>query len=146
MQEHSVLELLTMEEAADYLRLSQRKLYDLVANAAVPCTMVTVKWLFPRAGILRCVRPNTTAPSHSRQPAPPPIVSGGDDPLLEWALHESGSQLAVLTVGSHDGLTRLGRREVTIAAIHLHRLEGDDEHANAEAIADAPGLGDVVLI
>jgi len=146
MQEHSVLELLTMEEAADYLRLSQRKLYDLVANGAVPCTKVTGKWLFPRAALHRWLAAETTDPSILRQPAPPPIVSGGDDPLLEWALHESGSQLAVLTVGSHDGLTRLGRREVTIAAIHLHRLEGDDEHANAEAIADAPGLGDVVLI
>src|SRR5215813_6976226 len=146
MQEHSVLELLTMEEASDYLRLSQRKLYDLVANGAVPCTKVTGKWLFPRAALHRWLAAETTDPSILRQPAPPPIVSGGDDPLLEWALHESGSQLAVLTVGSHDGLTRLGRREVTIAAIHLHRLEGDDEHANAEAIADAPGLGDVVLI
>ena len=32
------------------------------------------------------------------------------------------------------------------AAIHLHRLDGDDDTANAEAVADAPGLHDAVLI
>jgi putative molybdopterin biosynthesis protein len=42
-------ELLTTEEAAAYLRLSERKLYELVANAAVPCSKVTGRWLFPKA-------------------------------------------------------------------------------------------------
>jgi len=137
---------LTTEEAADYLRLSHRKLYDLVEDGAVPCTRVTGKWLFPQPGLDRWLAAGVTDPSGLRQPAPAPIISGGDDPLLEWALRESGSQLAVLTEGSEAGLTRLARREVTIAAIHLHRLDGDDEDANAEAISDARGLGDVVLI
>jgi excisionase family DNA binding protein len=34
-------ELLTTDEAAAYLRLSERKLYELVANGAVPCTKAT---------------------------------------------------------------------------------------------------------
>jgi putative molybdopterin biosynthesis protein len=146
MQEHCVRELLTTEEAADYLRLSRRKLYELAVNGAVPCTRVTGKWLFPRAALDRWLAGGVTDPSVLRRPAPPPIVSGGDDPLLVWALGESGSRLAVLTEGSEAGLTRLARREATIAAIHLHRLDGDDEHANAEVIANARGLDDVVLI
>jgi excisionase family DNA binding protein len=44
---------LTTDEAAAYLRLSERKLYELVANAAVPCTKVTGKWLFPKAALER---------------------------------------------------------------------------------------------
>ena len=32
------------------------------------------------------------------------------------------------------------------AAIHLHRLDGDDESANADAVAHAPGLHDAVVI
>ena len=40
-------ELLTTDEAADYLRLSERKLYELVAERAVPCSKVTGRWLFP---------------------------------------------------------------------------------------------------
>ncbi len=34
------MELLTSGEAADYLRLKQRKLYELVATGAIPCTKV----------------------------------------------------------------------------------------------------------
>jgi len=34
-------DLLTTDEAADYLRISERKLYELVADRAVPCSKVT---------------------------------------------------------------------------------------------------------
>ncbi len=37
--------ILTSGEAADYLRLKERKLYELVATGAVPCTKVTGRWL-----------------------------------------------------------------------------------------------------
>ncbi|MFY9624555.1 MAG: helix-turn-helix domain-containing protein, partial [Rhodoplanes sp.] len=43
------MELLTSAEAAEYLRLKERKLYELVATGAVPCTKVTGRWLFPKA-------------------------------------------------------------------------------------------------
>ena len=46
-------ELLTTDEAAAYLRLSERKLYELVASGAVPCTKVTGRWLFPKAALNR---------------------------------------------------------------------------------------------
>jgi molybdate-binding protein len=65
---------------------------------------------------------------------------------MEWALRESGCGLASLPEGSETGLARLSRREVTAAAIHLHRLDGDDEAANIDAVATAPGLHDAVLI
>ena len=32
------------------------------------------------------------------------------------------------------------------AAIHLHRIEGDDDSANVDAVAHAPGLHDAVVI
>ena len=48
-------DLLTTDEAATYLRLSERKLYELVANAAVPCSKVTGRWLFPKAALDRWV-------------------------------------------------------------------------------------------
>jgi len=35
---------------------------------------------------------------------------------------------------------------VMVAAIHLHRLDGDDERANVEAVADAAGLHDAVVL
>lgn len=136
-------DLLTTEEAARYLRMSERKLYELIANGVVPCTKVTGRWLFPKAALDSWVSAGVgrtaTAPA-------PPIVGGSHDPLLEWALRESGSGLASLPEGSEAGLGRLARNEVTLAAIHLHRIEGDDEEANIEAVAHGPGLHDAVVI
>src|SRR6478736_463526 len=138
-------DLLTTDEAAAYLRLSERKLYELVANGAVPCTKVTGKWLFPRAALDRWLVAGLVLPALAQAPAPP-IVGGSNDPLLEWALRESGSGLASLPEGSEAGLRRLARGEITAAAIHVHRLDGDDEAANLDAVADAPGLHDGVVI
>ncbi len=138
-------ELLTTDEAAAYLRLSERKLYELVANGAVPCTKVTGRWLFPKAALDRWVSAGLSKSSVLVQPAPP-IVGGSHDPLLEWALRESGSALATLPEGSEAGLRRLARGDVMAAAIHMHRIEGDDETANPDAVAAAPGLHDAVVI
>ena len=139
-------ELLTTDEAAEYLRLSERKLYELVANRAVPCSKVTGRWLFPRTALDRWVSAGLIAPAALAQVAAPPIVGGSHDPLLEWALRESHCGLANLPEGSEEGLRRLTRSEVMIAAIHLHRLDGDDEQANLETVADAPGLHDAVVL
>jgi putative molybdopterin biosynthesis protein len=138
-------ELLTTDEAAAYLRLSERKLYELVANGAVPCTKVTGRWLFPKAALDRWIADGLSMPGTARTAAPA-IVGGSHDPLLEWAMRESGCGLASLPEGSETGLRRLARNEVAMAAIHLHRVDGDDEAANVEAVAHAPGLHDVVLI
>jgi putative molybdopterin biosynthesis protein len=139
-------ELLTTDEAADYLRLSERKLYELVADRAVPCSKVTGRWLFARAALDRWVSAGLIAPAGLAQVSAPPIVGGSHDPLLEWGLRESNSGLASLPEGSEEGLRRLTQGEVMIAAIHLHRLDGDDEGANVDAVADAAGLHDAVVI
>src|ERR1700730_8410684 len=114
-------DLLTTDEAATYLRLSERKLYELVANGAVPCTKVTGKWLFPKAALDRWLAAGLLAPSAVMVAPAPPIVVGSHDLLLEWALRESGCALASLPEGSEAGLWRLARGEVTAAALHLHR-------------------------
>jgi excisionase family DNA binding protein len=138
-------ELLTTDEAAGYLRLSERKLYELVANGAIPCSKVTGRWLFPKAALDRWVAAGLPA-TVPRAKEAPPIVGGSHDPLLEWALRDSGSGLASLPEGSEAGLRRLARGEVMAAAIHLHRMAGDDETANADAVASAPGLHDAVVL
>jgi excisionase family DNA binding protein len=74
-------ELLTTDEAADYLRLSERKLYELVARDAVPCTKVTGRWLFPRAALNRWVTAGLNVPAVLVPLAAPPIVGGSHDPL-----------------------------------------------------------------
>ena len=138
-------ELLTTDEAAEYLRLSERKLYELVAKNAVPCTKVTGKWLFPRTALNRWVASGLSPTAVSSEPAPP-IVGGSHDPLLEWALRESGCGLASLPEGSEAGLRRLTDGEIMMAAIHLHALDEDGEQTNIDRMADAHEFCDAVVI
>src|SRR5262245_62232026 len=109
--------------------MSERKLYELVANGAVPCSKVTGRWLFPMTALDRWVSAGLLTPTVRHDPAPP-SVGGSHVPLLEWALRESGCGLANLPEGSEAGLGRLARTEVMAAAIHLHRANGDDHSAN----------------
>ena len=43
------LEMMTTHEVATYLRIKERKIYDLVRGGRIPCSRVTGKWLFPRS-------------------------------------------------------------------------------------------------
>lgn len=138
-------ELFTTDEAAQYLRLSERKLYELVAKNAVPCTKVTGKWLFPRVALNRWLAAGMAPNPISREPAPP-IVGGSHDPLLEWALRESGCGLASLPEGSEGGLRRLTEGEIMMAAIHLHALDEDGEQTNINWMAGANDFCDAVVI
>ena len=61
-------ELLTTDEAAEYLRLSERKLYELVATREVPCSKVTGRWLFPRAALDRWVSAGPVSYTHLTLP------------------------------------------------------------------------------
>jgi excisionase family DNA binding protein len=138
-------DLLTTDEAAAYLRMSERKLYELVSTGAVPCTKVTGRWLFPRAALDHWVLAGM-ADGPGLPADAPPIIGGSQDSLLEWALRTSTCGLAALPEGSESGLRRLSRGEVIAAGIHLHRLTDDDERANVETVVQTPGLHDAVVI
>src|SRR5262245_65571120 len=85
-----VSDLLTTDEAAAYLRLSERKLYELVADGAVPCSKATGRWLFPKAALDQWV---TSSMAMRPVPPAPPIVGGSHGPLLDWAAREGGRGL-----------------------------------------------------
>ncbi|HWK13676.1 MAG TPA: helix-turn-helix transcriptional regulator [Rhizobiaceae bacterium] len=137
------MDLLTTSEAADYLRLGERKLYELVAEERIPCSKVTGKWLFPRHELDRWVMSGLARPAGMIPQEPPPIVGGSQDDLLEWSLRQSGSGLATLTEGTEGGVARLLQGEVAAAAIHFH---SDAADANAAATAAMPLLHDAVLV
>ncbi|RWN01283.1 MAG: helix-turn-helix domain-containing protein [Mesorhizobium sp.] len=137
------MDLLTTVEAADYLRLGERKLYELVAKNRIPCSKVTGKWLFPRNELDRWVLSGLAHPEGMIPPEPPPIVGGSQDDLLEWSLRQAGSGLASLTEGTAGGVARLLRGEVAAAAIHFH---SDAADPNVEAARAMPRLHDAVLI
>jgi putative molybdopterin biosynthesis protein len=143
------MEFLTTSEAAEYLRLGERKLYELVTAGAIPCSKVTGKWLFPRHQLDLWVVSGLARPAGMIGADPPPIVGGSQDDLLEWCLRESGSGLASLAEGTARGLDRLQRGEVMAAAIHFHSpviSEDSAEDANVAAVRAMPGLHDAVLV
>ncbi len=143
------MEYLTTSEAAEYLRLGERKLYELVTEGAIPCSKVTGKWLFPRHELDLWVRSGLARPAGMIGAEPPPIVGGSQDDLFEWALRESGSGLASLTEGTARGVERLNGGEVIAAAVHFHSPTISDDatdDANIAAVRAMPGLHDAVLV
>ncbi|RZI37954.1 DNA-binding protein, partial [Herbaspirillum sp. HC18] len=97
------MEFLTTSEAADYLRLGERKLYELVTTGAIPCSKVTGKWLFPRHELDLWVLSGLARPAGMLISEPPPVVGGSQDELLDWSLRESGSGLGSMSEGSARG-------------------------------------------
>jgi putative molybdopterin biosynthesis protein len=136
---------LTTAEAADYLKLKERKLYELVSEGAIPCTKVTGKWLFPRAALDRWLAAGLVLPGTLAAERAPPIVAGSHDLLLEWAVRESGSGLALLAEGSGRGLERLVRGEAIVAAVHFHARD-EEVPPNVAAVLAEPALADAVVI
>jgi putative molybdopterin biosynthesis protein len=143
------VDFLTTSEAADYIRLGERKLYELVTEGAIPGSKVTGKWLFPRHELDLWVLSGLARPAGMSAADPPPIVGGSQDDLLEWTLRESGSGLASLSEGTARGVDRLLRGEVIAAAIHFHSdatSESSAGDANIAAVRAMPGLHDAVLV
>ena len=135
-------ELMTTREVADYLRLRERKIYDLVRNGAIPCTRVTGKWLFPRSLIDLWLLENAEGGGREPRTRPAAVVAGSHDMLLEWAVQASEGGLALLFGGSMDGLNRFARGEATVCGLHLPEADGG---YNVDTVRRA-GAGDCVLI
>ncbi|WP_417770100.1 substrate-binding domain-containing protein [Stappia sp.] len=131
---------LTTKEMADLLRVKERKIYDLAAAGEIPHSRATGKLLFPREVVLAWIENASDAPGHDV--ARPQVVLGSHDPLLEWALRESGSGLATFFDGSLDGLDRFDRSEGIAAGLHVV----EDEGWNRELIARRFRFRPVVLV
>lgn len=137
---------LTVKELAELLRLKERKIYDLAARGAVPCSRATGKLLFPAAEIRAWIEGATSGGvAGAAPPAPrPPILLGSHDPLLDWALRQSQCGLASFYDGSRDGLDRFVRGEGMAAALHIHDAASD--RWNIPAVRDAAAGLNAVLI
>jgi len=140
------MQLFTTSEAASYLRLKERKIYEMVAEGTIPCTKVTGRWLFPKAELDHWLATSIQRPPGLSRAEPAPIVAGSHDPLLEWALRESGCGLATLAVGSEAGFERFLAGEAIAAGMHLHALDDVEADANVAALKARSDVGDAVLI
>ena len=128
---------LTTREVAALLRVRERKIYDLAAAGEIPHRRITGKLLFPRAELMDWAGLGAEGALSER----PMVLAGSHDPLLEWAVRESGSGLATILNGSADGLQRFVDREAALAGIHFH--EGGEW--NVATVEDWRLVGCVLL-
>ncbi len=133
------------KEVAQYLRIKERKVYDLVRTRSIPSTRVAGKWLFPKVLVdLWILRNARCDPSLEAPKRPGNVIVGSHDPLLEWAARESGCEMALLSGGSLDGLRRFAEGDAAVCGLHVFDAETQTYNVNAvkNTIADL----DVVLI
>lgn len=133
------------KEVADYLRMKERTVYDLVRDRQIPSVRVAGKWMFPRELIDRWIDENTDTSSLSpKGNSTPAVLAGSHDPLLDWAVRESGCGLATLCRGSSDGIAQVRERRAMLAATHL--LDGDSGEYNLREFDALAHRGSFVLI
>ncbi len=120
-------DFLTTKEVAALLRIKERKVYELVAEKAIPASRVTGKLLFPKDLIDAWVRQNVEFRDGVEGLAERPLVmAGSHDPLLDWAIRASECEIATLFEGSVAGLKRLGQGRAVAAGLHMFEpVEGD---------------------
>lgn len=137
---------LTVRELADLLRIKERKLYEMASSGAIPVTKVTGKLLFPRGAIFAWLNENTEfgdlTPGHADRPH---VVTGSHDPLLEWALRESGGGLATWFDGSTDGLMRMKSGKALAAGLHFHNAAGTGDANTVRIRAELPSAPAVLI-
>lgn len=133
-------EFLTTREVADLLRIKERKVYDLVAEDAIPCVKATGKLLFPRAALKAWLGQND---AHR-----PNVVSGSHDPLLDWAIRESACGLATQLDGSLGGLDCFEARNSLATGLHVLHVDANSgaESWNTQAVSGRFAQIPVVLV
>jgi putative molybdopterin biosynthesis protein len=109
--------LMNVHEAAAWLRVGERKVYDLVARGVIPHTRAGAKILFSAPQLERWLAAHAAGPPIDAASAT--TVAGSIDPLFEWAVRESRCGLALLTQGSLDGVDRLASGAACAALMHV---------------------------
>jgi len=137
-------EYLTTKELAELLRIKERKVYDLAASGAVPCSKAMGKLLFPRDAVTAWLSEKSSGPGPRSGVKRPNVFLGSHDPLLDWALRESGCGLASYFDGSLDGLDRFAQGEGVATGLHL--FESETGGWNVAAVRDRFGAAPVVLV
>lgn len=135
---------LTTREVAALLRVKERKVYDMAAEGEIPCRRLTGKLLFPRQELEAWLSGAPAAQSATSSSTRSDVIAGSHDPLLDWAIRESGSGLASFFDGSLDGLARVAAGKAAAAGIHVFEAGHDGwnrDHVAAE-LAERP----VVLV
>lgn len=128
---------LTTREVADLLRVKERKVYDLAAADEIPHRRITGKLLFPASEIRAWIEGSGSLVPDDR----PAVITGSHDPLLDWAIRDSGCGLATLFNGSREGLACFADHRAALSGLHIPEETGWNVGSASEL-----GVTDAVLI
>ena len=125
-----MIEYLTTKEVAAYLRLNEKKVYDLVARRQLPAARVSGKWLFPKHLVDQWVEENTIHPASGLMGSVLDelvVVQGSDDWLFDRAAErfqtDRATPVASARVGSLAGLSAVGAGLAHLAGCHVDNRE-----------------------
>lgn len=140
-------EFLTTKEVAELLRIKERKLYDLVSAQEIPCVKATGKLLFPKAELLHWIRTGEFL-SVSKNNVRLNVIAGSHDPLLEWAIRESGCGLAMQFDGSLSGLDVFENKGAVATGLHVLSVNTTPNTTawNTHAVQNRFATSNVVLM
>ena len=137
-------EYLTAKELAAFLRIKERKVYQLASSGEIPCSRAMGKLLFPRQAVEDWFARGAKGGSATQEPERPAVFLGSHDPLLEWALKASGSGLATYFDSSMDGLDRFASHEGIATGLHV--FDPDTEDWNTPLVSERFKHAPVVLV
>lgn len=115
-------ELMTTKELADFLRLNEKKVYQLIRDGNIPHVKIAGKWLFPKIHVLRWIDEHVQRERDIR-------IIGSDDILLGRLLslysreNFPGSIVFYSPVGSLRGVEALSRKKGQACCMHLLDIE-----------------------
>ena len=115
-------ELMTTRELADFLRLNEKKVYQLIRDGNIPHVKIAGKWLFPKAHVLRWIDENVQRERDIQ-------IIGSDDILLGRLLslysgeNFPGSIMFYSSIGSLKGIEALSLKKGQACCIHLLDME-----------------------
>ncbi len=115
-------ELLTTKELADFLRLNEKKVYQLIREGGVPHVRIAGKWLFPKGHVMRWIDERVQREKDI-------FMVGSDDILLArlLALYSReqfpGSLTFYSPVGSLKGIQALSQKKGQACCTHLLDVE-----------------------
>lgn len=111
---------LTARQAAAWLHLNEKKLYELANSRDIPAARVGGKWLFPRALLEEWLLEQ----AHGGALTDRLLIAGSDDPLLMATVSalapalDGEAWVAYSPTGTMAGLELLARRRVNVCALH----------------------------
>ena len=135
-------EYFTTDELAEFLRIKPRKVYDLVSTDKVPYSRVMGKLLFSKSEISNWIYGGQN--NISNQKNPPNILLGSHDPLLELAVKQSKSGIAMSFDGSTEGLERFKLNQGIASGLHIY--DSDLESWNVPIVKKCLEKQDFVLM